>query len=46
MSARKKKWSEVVGTIVAPSSECGFMEVTHTPGHGGAPEGTSFSSTS
>ena len=37
MSARKKECSEVVGAIVVPSSECGFMEVTHTPGHGGGP---------
>ena len=28
---------EVVGTIMVPSSECGFMEVTHTPGNGGGP---------
>ncbi len=37
MSARKKEWSEVVGAIVVPSSDGGFMEVPHTPGHGGGP---------
>ena len=44
MSARKKEWSEVVGAIVVPSSEGGFMEVTHTPGQGGGPRGRLSSS--
>ena len=38
MSARKKEWSEVVGAIVVPSCDGGFMEVTHTLGHGGGPK--------
>ncbi len=44
MSARKKEWSEVVGAIVVPSSDGGFMEVTHTPGQGGGPTGRLSSS--